>query len=433
MTEKLDQVPIGGAQAEERQDSAGRAGAGVDTVIIGGGQAGLAASYHLTQAGREHIVLEKDRVGEAWRSQKWDSFTLVTPNWWLRLPGFAYEGDDPDGYLTRDEVIRYVDAYVRHLNPPLRLGVEVTSVEAGDNGGGFTVQTSVGQWEAANVIVATGTFQKPKIPLYSRHLAPHLLQLHTSRYRNPQELPPGAVLVVGSGQSGCQITEELYQSGRKVYLATGSAPRAPRRYRGKDFIWWMAQTGFFDRTVDQLDSPAQRFAANPQVTGKNGGHTLNLHQFALDGVTLLGRMIGARGTKVWMADDLMQNLSKSDGAATRLMKRIDEHIAKNGLDAPEEEVPELRAGYDSEVLTTLDLDAAGITSVIWAIGYTSNYRWVKVPIFDTFGYPVQKRGVTPHPGLYFLGLQWLHTVKSALFAGVGDDAAHIVAQLAARD
>jgi putative flavoprotein involved in K+ transport len=432
MTEKWDSVPVGGAQAEETRDVPEGAGAAVDTVIIGGGQAGLAASYHLTQEGREHIVLEKDRVGEAWRSQKWDSFTLVTPNWLLRLPGFAYTGDDPDGYLTREEVVRYIDEYVRFFNPPLRLGVEAMSVETRANGGGFSVQTSVGQWKAANVVVATGTFQTPKIPVYSRHLAPHVAQLHASRYRNPQELPPGAVLVVGSGQSGCQITEELYQSGRKVYLATGTAFRAPRRYRGKDFIWWMRQTGFLDRTVDQLESPAQRFAPNPQVTGKNGGHTLNLHQFALDGVTLLGRMKGARGTKVLLADDLMQNLTKSDMGAARLIKRIDEYIAKAGLDAPEEEVPELRAGYESEVLTTLDLATAGVTSVIWAIGYVFDYRWVKLPIFDEFGYPVQERGVTAHPGLYFLGLQWLHTVKSGLFGGIGDDAAHVVAHIAAQ-
>jgi putative flavoprotein involved in K+ transport len=185
--------------------------------------------------------------------------------------------------------------------------------------------------------------------------------------------------------------------------------------------------------VDQLDSPAQRFAPNPQVTGKNGGHTLNLHQFALDGVTLLGRMKGARGTKARFADDLMQNLAKSDQAAAQMMKGVDTYIEKSGLDAPEEEVPELRAGYDSEVITTLDLEAASITSVIWAIGYAFSYRWVKLPVFDEFGYPVQERGVTPHPGLYFLGLQWLHTVKSTLFAGIGDDAAHVAAHIADRN
>jgi putative flavoprotein involved in K+ transport len=254
--------------------------------------------------------------------------------------------------------------------------------------------------------------------------------MHTSHYRNPQELPAGAVLVVGSGQSGCQITEELYQAGRKVYLCTGGGARAPRRYRGKDFAWWAVKLGILDKTVNELDSPAERFKANPHVTGRYGGRSLNLHQFALDGVTLLGRLQDASGSKVFLASDLKENLMKADQAAAELLKGIDAFIEKSGMEAPEDEEPELRAGYEAEVITELDLGAAGITSVIWATGFTYDFNWIKFSILDEYGYPRQERGVTEYPGLYFVGLHWLHTLKSGLFAGVGDDAAHIAKHMA---
>jgi putative flavoprotein involved in K+ transport len=403
-----------------------------DTVVIGGGQAGLSISYYLTQQGREHIVLERDQVGNAWRSKKWDSFTLITPNWQLQLPGFPYEGDDPDGYMDRDGVIQYIDNYVDLFNPPLRLGVEVTSVEEKEDEDGFLIETDAGALEASNVVVATGTFQRPRIPDFSQRIAPDVVQLHSSLYRNPQRLPPGAVLVVGSGQSGCQITEELYQSGRKVYQCTGKAGRAPRRYRGKDFTWWLGQTGFVDRTVDDLESPAERFDPNPHVTGKDGGHTLNLHQFALDGVTLLGRLEDGRGSTVWMADDLYDNLAAADKTATQMKKGIDKFIEKTGMDTPEADEEELRAGYDQDVITELDLESAGIGSIVWAAGYDFDFGLVKLPIFDEFGYPMQERGVTDHPGLYFLGLHFLHTIKSGLFYGIAEDAAHVAEHIAGR-
>jgi putative flavoprotein involved in K+ transport len=403
-----------------------------DTVIIGGGQAGLSTSYCLTQQGREHVVLEKDRVGEAWRSQKWDSFTLVTPNWQLRLPGFEYDGDDPDGYLARDSVVRYLESYVDLFDPPLRLGVEATSVEPPESEGVTTVRTDAGTLEARNVVIATGTFQRPRIPTFSQAISPDVVQLHSSRYRNPEQLPPGSVLVVGSGQSGCQIAEELNQSGREVYLCTSGVPRAPRRYRGRDFMWWLVENGFVDRTVDDLPSPAARFTPNPHVTGKDGGHTLNLHQFARDGVVLLGHMEGADGSEVKMAADLMDNLKAADEAAAKMKQGIDTFIEKAGIDAPKEDQPPLRAGYDADIITELDLEDAGIRSVIWATGYRWDYSWIEAPIFDDFGYPVQERGVTPQEGLYFVGLHWLHTLKSGLFLGVGDDAAHVAGEIDSR-
>jgi putative flavoprotein involved in K+ transport len=404
----------------------------IDTVVIGGGQAGLSASYYLKQQGREHVVLEKDRPGERWRSKKWDSFTLVTPNRQLRLPGLAYEGDDPHGFLTRDEVVQYIDDFVASFDPPLRLGVEATSVEESSSGDGLRVETDAAELEAANVIVATGTFQRPNIPAFGQSIAPRVSQIHSSLYRNPQHLRPGAVLVVGSGQSGCQITEELYQSGRKVYQCTGKAGRAPRRYRGRDFTWWLDNMGFVDKTVDQLDSPAERFDPNPAVTGKDGGHTLNLHQFALDGVTLLGHLEDGAGSKVRLADDLHENLKAADKTAAQMKKGIDTFIEKSGIDAPQSDEPELSAGYDAEPVTELDLDAEGVSTIIWAAGYDFDFDLVKFPVFDEFGYPVQERGVTRVPGLYFLGLHWMYTLKSGLFVGIADDAAHVVEHIAGR-
>jgi len=404
----------------------------IDTVVIGGGQSGLSASYYLKQEGREHVVLEKDRPGERWRSKKWDSFTLVTPNRQLRLPGLAYEGDDPHGFLTRDEVVQYIDHFVGSFDPPLRLGVEAKSVEESRSGHGFRVETDAGALEAANVVVATGMFQRPNIPAFSQAIAPWVSQVHSSLYRNPESVPPDAVLVVGSGQSGCQITEELYQSGRQVYQCTGRAGRAPRRYRGKDFTWWLDNMGFVDKTVDQLDSPAERFDPNPAVTGKDGGHTLNLHQFALDGVTLLGHLEDGAGSQVRLADDLHENLKAADKTAAQMKKGIDKFIEKSGIDAPQEDERELSAGYDAEVITELDLAAAGVGTILWAAGYDFDFDLVKFPIFDAFGYPLQKRGVTNVPGLYFLGLHWMHTIKSGLFVGIADDAAHVVEHIADR-
>lgn len=402
----------------------------IDTVIIGGGQAGLAVSYLLTQQPREHVVLERQRIGEAWRSDKWDSFTLVSPNWSIRLPGFAYAGDDPDGYLTRDEIFRYVEEYAQRFDLPVRTGVNVTRVEGNDQG--FMVTSDAGAIEAANVVIATGAFQQPRLPAGSTRLASHIVQVHSKHYRNPQQLPPGAVLVVGSAQSGCQITQDLVQAGRKVYLATGKAIRVPRRYRGKDLFYWAEQMGLFDQPVDTLDSPAERFDPNPQLTGKDGGSSLNLHQFALDGVTLLGRFLDGDGTRVVLAPDLHENLARADKPETEFVKAVDKFIAKTGLDAPEETLTTLRAGYDTPIVTDLDLDAAGITAIIWATGYTFDFSWVNFPIYDEYGYPVQQCGVTAVPGLYFVGLQWLHKSKSNLLIGVGEDAAHIADHLAMR-
>jgi putative flavoprotein involved in K+ transport len=407
----------------------------IDTVVIGAGQAGLSISYYLTQQGRDHIVLEKSRVGESWRSGRWDSFTLVSPNWTLQLPGFHYQGDAPDGFLTRDEVVDYLERYVEFFNPPLHLGVRATLVKQVRDGGKYLVDTTDGSLEANNVVVATGSFQQPKIPAFSKGLPRQILQIHSGEYRNPGALLPGAVLVVGSGQSGCQVAEELYKTGRKVYLCVGSAGRMPRRYRGRDMAWWFEKTGLADKTVDTLPSPKAKFAPSAHVTGKDGGRTLNLHQFARDGVVLLGRMTGVHGSKAILAPDLMDNLAKADKFAADMKKAVDEYIQKVGLDVPEEPPstePEPQDGYHAEVITQLDLKSADIQTVIWATGYTFDFEWIQLPVLDEDGCPVQQRGVTGFRGLYFLGLLWLHTIKSGLLEGVGEDAAHIAADIAAR-
>jgi putative flavoprotein involved in K+ transport len=404
----------------------------VETVIVGGGQAGLAVSYHLTQQGRAHTILEQaSQPAEAWRNHRWDSFTLVTPNWAIRMPGAEYQGDDPDGFMPRDELVAYFEDYLERFRLPIRYGVRVNSVEPRE--AGYLVHTDEATVEAANVVIATGLFQQARIPPFSANLPLEVQQLHSSEYRNPAALPPGAVLVVGSAQSGGQIAEELYQSGRKVYLCVSGAGRGPRRYRGKDIVWWLNKIGFFDVPVDKLPSPKAKFAASVQASGKDGGHTLSLHQFARDGVVLLGRMQAARGGKITLAPDLKENLAKVDKFEADLLKRIDDYIEKNGLDVPQETLPELRDGYDAQAITELDVQSAGITGVIWATGYKFDFGLVRLPVLDGDGYPIQKRGITDYPGLYFVGLPWLHTVKSGLLFGVGDDAAAIVADIAGRE
>jgi putative flavoprotein involved in K+ transport len=361
----------------------------IDTIIVGGGQGGLSTSYHLSQQGREHLILEQaDQVAEAWRN-RWDSFTLITPNWMIRLPGAEYQGNEPEAFTPRDELVAYFEKYVKQFDLPIRYGVRVTSVEPTE--AGYLVSSNAGDFEAANVVISTGMYQQPKIPPFSTSLPSEIHQLHSSEYRNPEALPDGAVLVVGSAQSGCQIAEELYQSGRKVYLSVGSAARVPRRYRGKDVTQWLDELGFYDRTVDQLPSPKAKFAGSVHGTGKDGGHTINLHQFSRDGVVLLGHIQGVEEERIVLAPDLMEILANADKFEADLAKQVDEYIEQTGLDAPVETLPELRDGFDSEVILELDLRSVGITTVIWATGYKFDFSMVKLPVFDEDGYPVQKQ------------------------------------------
>jgi putative flavoprotein involved in K+ transport len=403
----------------------------INTVIVGGGQAGLAISYYLKQEGREHVVLERAAaVANAWRNERWDSFTLVTPNFQVRMPGAEYDGDDPYGFMPLAEVVRHFDDYVGRFDLPVHCGVEVFSVEK--LGGRYLVRASEDDYEAENVVIATGLFQSAKIPGFAASIPSNILQIHSSRYRNPGALPQGAVLVVGTGQSGAQIAQELYQSGRTVYLSIGSAGRVPRRYRGKDINDWLTRMGRFDTKVQELKSPQAKFHAHPQISGKNGGQSLNLHQFARDGVVLLGHVRDAHDGRLITAPDLRETLAKIDQFELDTLKMVDEYIVRAGLAAPPETIPQLHDGYQQEVITELDLETAGITSIVWAIGYSFDFGLVKLPVVDSDGYPRQKRGVTEYEGLYFLGMPWLHSRRSGILFGVGDDAAYLAAHIANR-
>lgn len=402
----------------------------VETVIIGGGQAGLSTSYFLRRQRREHIVLEQaPQAANAWRNDRWDSFVLNTPNWAFQLPGARYEGGEPEAFMPREEIIHRLEQYIEKYHLPIQYDARVSSVDPDPGGQGYLVQVDGTMYEAKNVVVATGLFQHPHIPSFSANLPGWILQLSSGQYRNANALPPGAVLVVGSAQSGCQIAEELYQSGRTVYLCVGSAGRVPRRYRGKDIFEWLTLSGFVNRTAAQMTDPRMKYAGSLHVSGRDGGHSINLHQFARDGVILLGRLQDARDGKIWCAPDLKQNLAKADTIESEMLKMIDGYIDREGLKIPPENLPELRDGFNAEEISELDLAAAGITSVIWAMGYTFNYSAVHLPVVDGDGLPLQTRGVTAFPGLFFVGLPFISWWKSGLFLGVGEDAEFIAGRI----
>jgi putative flavoprotein involved in K+ transport len=397
----------------------------LDTIVIGAGQAGLATSYYLTHQSIEHLVLEQaDRPAPVWRDGRWDSFTLVTPNQAFRMPGAEYDGPEPDAFMPLKEVIAFFERYPVQFSLPVQCNTRVERVEALDLGG-YRVVTPDRSYEVNNVVIATGHEQMPAIPAASAELSPELTQLHSSRYRNPEALPDGAVLVVGTAQSGGQIAEELYQSGRTVYLSVGNAGRAPRRYRSKDVFVWLLETGFVDIPADKFPVPRERFSP-PHVSGKEGGHTLNLHQFSRDGVTLVGHVRGASDNTLQFAPDLYESLGRVDAFEKQVTSMVDGYIQANGLDLPPEVLPQMRDAYDQPIIEELDTRSAGITSVIWATGYRHDYGLVKMPVFDTGGFPVQQRGVTDKPGLYFVGMPWMPGIRSGTLAGVGDSARHIV-------
>jgi putative flavoprotein involved in K+ transport len=403
----------------------------IETVIVGGGQAGLAVSYYLTQKGLTNVVLEQAaQAGEAWRNHRWDSFTFITPNWMTQLPGAEYAGDEPDSFMPLKEIVAYFEDYIDRFKLPVRYNTHVTSVEVKEDA--YIVQTNGPTYEASNVVMATGLYQRPRIPSFSTDFAANIEQLHSSEYRNPEALPAGAVLVVGSAQSGCQIAEDLYESGRKVYLCVSQPGRLPRRYRGKDITYWLVEIGFMDQPVDKLPSPKAKFGGSAHGSGTKGGHTINLHQFSRDGVALLGRIVDADGSQIKLAPDLKDSLAKIDQFEAQVVEAIDGFIEKKGLEIPEESLPQLRDGYELDEILSLDMKSAGISTVIWATGFRFDYSLVKLPVIDEDGYPIQKRGITKYPGLYFVGMPWLTSSRSGLLFGVGEDAAHISTDIASR-
>lgn len=400
----------------------------LDTIVVGGGQAGLSTSWHLKKAGREHIILDRGKIGDTWR-HRWDAFCLVTPNWTCNLPDFPYDGDDPDGFMLRDEIVDYVVRFAQSFDPPFHGGVEVHRVSFSRDGGRFSLDTSTGELTADNVIIATGTHQKPRIPAWADRLGNDIFQVHSYDYVNPEQIPDGAVLVVGGGQSGCQIVEDLFATGRDVHLSVGKGQRVPRRYRGKDFMEWSKITGLQEIPVEKHRlGPAVRFQKQPLASGRDGGRTINLRQFALDGIKLHGRLIEANEHQVSFGDDLAENLDAMDKICAERTAAIDKYIAENGIDAPENDLVAVDWQPTSDP-ATLDLRQAGIDSVIYGTGFYYDFGWLDFPIFDDRGYPRYKRGVTEVPGLYFIGLHWMHTQGSGLFSGVGHDAEYIVGQI----
>jgi putative flavoprotein involved in K+ transport len=401
----------------------------VETVVIGGGQAGLATSYFLSASGREHVVLERGTVGETWRSERWDGFCLNTPRWTQQLPGYEYTGDDPDGFAPLTEVLEYIQGYARSFGAPVREGMTVTAVRP--RGEGYFVEASGEEIAARNVVLATGAFQRPTQPAPGAETATGVVQLHTSAYRRPEQLPAGAVLVVGSGQSGCQIADELRQAGRRVWLSVGRCPWFPRRYRGRDILHWTRVMGILDETVDQLPAPEARLGCNPPVSGNDGGHDCHPRWLARRGVRLVGRVARIDGAKVSFEPGLEKNLAFGDDFVAQLLQAIDGFVSAEGLDAPEAKEP-LDAVVPETGTEAFDLGAEGITSILWASGFRPDYSWIELPLADAQGWAVQERGVTRHPGLYVVGLNWLYKRKSALLCGVGEDAEHIVSHLVER-
>jgi putative flavoprotein involved in K+ transport len=398
-----------------------------EVAVIGAGQAGLSLSKLLTEEGVDHVLLERETIAHEWRTGRWDNFTLVTPNWQCRLPGWVYDADDPNGFMTREQVHRFVTDYARSFDAPVVEGVEVTGLSQTDDG--YSLSTTLGTVTADRVVIATGGYHTPIVPPYADQLPTGIGQLHSSQYRNSAELPDGAVLVVGSGQSGAQIAEDLHLDGRKVHLAVGGAPRCARFYRGKDCIEWLHDMGIYDIPVTtHAGGLAKRESTNHYLTGRDGGRDIDLRSFATQGMELYGRLTGFSGTELSFAPTLAASLDHADAVADSIKNDIDAYIERAGIDAPTEAryTPVWQPAVEPSVL---DLEEAGITSIVWSIGYHADYSWVNVGVFDGHGHPTHQRGVSPAPGLYFLGLPWLYSWGSGRFAGIERDARFLAEQI----
>ncbi|HEY7024708.1 MAG TPA: NAD(P)/FAD-dependent oxidoreductase [Candidatus Limnocylindrales bacterium] len=396
----------------------------VDVVVVGAGQAGLATSYHLSQRGIEHVVLERGRVAESWRSKRWDSFALNAPSWTFQLPGYAYSGPEPDAFMLRDELVKEFTDYALLIDAPVEEGVEVTKVSR--NGAVYQLDTSAGAISAHAVVAATGAYQRRNRP--ATRISEHIVQLNTDEFRNAAKLPTGGVHVIGSGQSGCQVAEDLRDCGRDVWLAAGSCGWIPRRYRGRDNVTWRWEMGMFDDTVEKLGH-AMRLACPPIQTGVDNGRDINLSTLRSRGIVVTGRFVSADGYNLSFADDLQRNAEGSDHAAIDIRNRIDSFIAERGLDVPDPE-PFEPAGDFQCAPTLLNLRDLGINTVVWATGFRLDFSWIDLDLETKDGYPEQTRGVSPHRGLYFMGLQLMHTRKSGLIFGVGEDAEHVCSVIA---
>jgi len=397
-----------------------------DVVIVGGGQAGIAMSEHLSNAGVRHVILERGQIAEKWRSGRWDSLVANGPAWHDRFPGLEF-GTDPEAFVPKEQVADYFEAYARMIDAPVRCGVEVTSVRKNNGRPGFTVETSAGNLSARFVVAATGPFQRPIIPPIIGGTA-GVEQIHSADYHNPGQLPAGNVLVVGAGSSGVQIAAELQGTGRQVYLSVGPHHRPPRRYRGRDYVWWLGVLGKWDLATPPLGAEHVTIA----VSGVEGGHTVDFRDLAARGITLVGLTAGYTDGAVRFAADLRGNIAAGDADYLSLLAEADAYITLNGLHLPAEPAARI-LGPDPDCVADpvleLDLADAGVTSVIWATGYATDFGWLKVDAFDENGRPRHQRGVSSEPGVYFLGLSWLSRRGSSFIWGVWHDAKYIADQI----
>jgi len=392
--------------------------------IVGGGQAGLSVSYYLSQRHIDHIIFEKHSAMHTWSTQRWDNFCLVTPNWQCQLPGWPYKGDDPHGFMKKDEIAAYLDGFAQSVRAPIRESVTVERVGSLPDSG-FEVTTSEGTYTADQVVVASGGYHEPIIPRAAERLPEDVLQVHSAEYKNVDQLPPGAVLVVGSGQSGAQIAEDLHLAGRKVHLAVGDAPRCARFYRGRDVVDWLADMGHYEMPVDKHPlRDGVRDNTNHYVTGRGGGRDIDLRKFAMEGMELYGRLRGVNEDIVIFEDNLAESLDRADEVYNNINAAIDKHIESQRIEAPP-------AGVYKPVWqplrhrTRVELRDAGISSIIWCIGFRPDFRWLDAPVFNGRGAPVHTRGVTQLDGLYFIGLPWLYTWGSGRFSGVARDSLYL--------
>ncbi len=401
----------------------------VETLIIGGGQAGLAMSEHLSKRGVSHLIVERNRIAESWRNARWDSLVANGPAWHDRFPTLDFPDLDPNSFAPRDRIVEYFETFAQQIKAPIRCGVTVTSARRNNDGMGFIVETSEGVIEAKNLVAATGPFQRPLIPTAVPQDA-GIMQIHSNTYKNPGQLPAGAVLVVGAGSSGGQIADELLRSGKRVYLSVGPHDRPPIRYRGKDFCWWLGVLGQWDTKTRE---PGMEHVTI-SVSGARGGHTVDFRKFAERGMTLLGRVGNFSEGVLDVAPDLAQNILKGDASYLSILETADAYVAKKGLDLPEE--PEARIiGLEPDCMSNpvlkLNLHEAGVTSIVWATGYALDFNWLKVDAFDDQGRPDHVCGVTKVPGLYFLGLPWLTRRASPFIWGVWHDAEYLAGHIAA--